>query len=232
MPNLSQVNINNVDYDLKDKNSARTIDLSYTSASGQLQGILKNSSGTNISTDSVSLPIGYTSAEVNDNILTLTKSDSTSTNLTLPSGGSGTSNYNDLTNKPAIGGVTLDSNTTLSSIGAQPSQEEVFYASGLSVSNNGTFVVSGLNFNKFARYFVDVDAYIYSELYTVRIFLQCSESTMQSLYGSTKLVYESTGATTVEFPTLSEVGLVKESSTTFRVGLAQLSTLKAFGAII
>ena len=233
MPNyLSELNINSTDYDLKDKASAKSIDLAFTSSTGVLTGKLKNAANTDISTDTVNLPVCYSSAEISSGKLILTKYDTTQDELTLPSGGGGTSDYDDLTNKPAIGGVTLDKDSTIAGLGLQAEQKEVFYASSLNVSNNGTFTVSDLTFNKFARYFVDVEAYIYSTPYTVRIFLQCSESTMQSLYGSTKLVYETTGATTVTFPTLSEVGLVKESSNTFRVGLVNITALKAFGAII
>lgn len=38
--------------------------------------------------------------------------------IALERGGGGTSDYNDLTNKPSIGGVTLSGNKSLSDIGA------------------------------------------------------------------------------------------------------------------
>ena len=38
--------------------------------------------------------------------------------IALEQGGGGTSDYNDLTNKPSIGGVTLSGNKSLSDIGA------------------------------------------------------------------------------------------------------------------
>lgn len=50
-------------------------------------------------------------------------------------GGGGTTNYNDLTNKPQIGGVTLSGNKSLSDLGA--------VAADQGVANAGKFIMVG-----------------------------------------------------------------------------------------
>lgn len=73
----------------------------------------------NVGADAKINGVNTLNIEAGDNI-TLDQQGDTLTINSTGGGGSGTSNYNDLTNKPSINNITLSENKTLSDLGIQP----------------------------------------------------------------------------------------------------------------
>lgn len=101
----------------------------------------------NISTIQTSLEVGQ-----NDDgkVLTATYSGGTGTySWVTPSGGGGTSDYTDLTNKPQINGITLNGNKSLANLGIAAAVDIPTLVSGLNTTGtvkNGSSVTSATGY--------------------------------------------------------------------------------------